>query len=123
MASSVLIVDDDPLLCNLLQVALRRGGIGSHVAYSGSAALEYLKEHPVDLVLLDILMADMSGFDVLEQIRQQPTHRKLPVIILTARADVSSRQRGMASGADAYLVKPVTPDKILDHIRTFLPDA
>ena len=68
MAGRILIVDDDPLLCSLLRMALNREGFETHEVFSGKAALEYLSGALVDLVLLDVMMADFNGFDVLRMI-------------------------------------------------------
>ncbi len=125
MAPLVLIVDDDSLLCSMLQIALKRNGYESHVALSGKEALEYLENNRVSLLLLDVMMADMDGFGVMQRVREHPVYHDLPIIMLTAHADPVTRQRGLAFGANDYLVKPVTPDKIVESIHAVMrtPDS
>ncbi len=123
MAAHILIVDDDPLIGRLFQAALGKNGYRTTVALSGPAALAYLETNPVDAMLLDIMMADMDGIDVVTRIRQHPVHHGLPIVLLTARADEASRQRGLGAGANDYLVKPVAPDEVVQRIRLLLPEG
>jgi len=117
MAGRILIVDDDPLLCSLLRMALNREGFETHEVFSGKAALEYLSGALVDLVLLDVMMADFNGFDVLRMIKADPRLERVPVILLTARGDGTSQQTGFGIGAVEYLIKPITPDVLVKRVR------
>jgi DNA-binding response OmpR family regulator len=123
MAERILIVDDDPLLCNLLHMALGRAGFQTVEVYSGDAALDYLSEQPVDLILLDVMMADVNGFDTLRRLRATPDLRAIPVIFLTARVDAISQKTGMDIGAVQYLTKPITPEALIERIRAVLAEA
>ena len=120
MAGRILIVDDDPLLCSLLRMALNREGFETHEVFSGKAALEYLSGALVDLVLLDVMMADFNGFDVLRMIKADPRLERVPVILLTARGDGTSQQTGFVIGAVEYLIKPITPDVLVKRVRAVL---
>jgi len=120
MAERILIVDDDPLLCKLLRMALGRAGYETAEAYAGDAALNYLKNNPVDLILLDVMMADVNGFDVLRRIKADAKLSEIPVIFLTARVDAISQRTGMDIGAVEYLTKPITPEALLERIQTVL---
>jgi len=120
MSERILIVDDDPLLCSLLKMALEREGYETHSVYSGQAALNYLTKQKVDLILLDIMMADLNGFDVLRQLQDDPDSREIPVIFLTARVDAISQKTGMDIGAVEYLTKPITPDALVERVRANL---
>ncbi|MBI5959773.1 MAG: response regulator [Chloroflexi bacterium] len=120
MGEHILIVDDDPLLCNLLRMALGRAGFKTAEMYSGDTALEYLQGQTVDLVLLDIMMADVNGFDVLRKLKANSEWRKIPVILLTARVDAISQRTGMDIGAVEYLTKPITPDLLIERIQAVL---
>lgn len=120
MAGRILIVDDDPLLCSLLRMALNREGFETHEVFSGKAALEYLSGTLVDLVLLDVMMADFNGFDVLRMIKADPRLEQVPVILLTARGDGTSLQTGLGIGAVEYLIKPITPDVLVKRVRAVL---
>ncbi len=123
MGKRVLIVDDDPLLCKLFATALEKHGYTAYIAYSGPGALEFLDSQPVDLIVLDIMMADMDGIDVISHIRRNPAYLRLPVVVLSARADLASKQRGLVAGATDYLIKPISPDDLLVYIRRLLPET
>ena len=97
MTAHILIVDDDPLIGRLFQTALTKAGYRTTVVLSGPGALAFLADTPVDVMLLDIMMADMDGIDVVTKVRQDPVHHGLPIVLLTARADEASRQRGLGA--------------------------
>lgn len=120
MAERILIVDDDPLLCSLLRMALNREGFETHEVFSGKAALDYLADAVVDLILLDVMMADFNGFDVLRRLKADPRHERVPVIFLTARVDGTSQQTALDIGAVEYLTKPITPDTLVKRVRAVL---
>lgn len=123
MTAHILIVDDDPLIGRLFQAALKKEGYRTTVVLSGPGALAYLADIPVDVMLLDIMMADMDGIDVVTQVRQDPVHHGLPIVLLTARADEASRQRGLGAGANDYLIKPVSPEEVVRRVRLLLPEG
>lgn len=123
MAHRVLIVDDDPLVGRLFGMGLSQHGFEADSVLSGLAALEYLDATPVDVLVLDVMMADMDGLDVIGAIRGNPALQHLPVILLSARADDRSRRRGINAGANVYLFKPITPEKLADVIREVLSDS
>ncbi len=120
MAERILIVDDDALLCNLLRMALGRAGYETAETYAGDAALNYLTNNPVDLILLDVMMADINGFDVLRRIKADARLSEIPVVFLTARVDAISQRTGMDIGAVDYLTKPITPEALLERIQAVL---
>jgi DNA-binding response OmpR family regulator len=122
MAERILIVDDDPLLCSLLRMALSREGYETHESFSGDDALKYLQDEQVDLILLDVMMADLNGFDVLRRLKANPAIGKVPVIFLTARVDAISQKTGLDIGAVEYLTKPNTPDVLVKRVRSVLAD-
>jgi DNA-binding response OmpR family regulator len=120
MGKRILIVDDDPLLCNLLRLALGRAGYEAVETYAGDVALSYLAENSVDLILLDVMMADINGFDVLRRIKADARLSEIPVIFLTARVDAISQKTGLDIGAVEYLTKPITPEALLERIQVAL---
>jgi len=113
-------VDDDPLLCNLFEITLRRKDYETQVAYSGKDALEYVESTPVDLILLDVMMADLNGFDVLRRLRENPALNTIPVVFLTARVDAISQKTGLDIGAVEYLTKPISPEALLERVQAVL---
>jgi len=120
MAERILIVDDDPLMCNLLTLTLHREGFETDAVYSGQDALDYLSGRNVDLILLDIMMADLNGIEVLRTLQTDPATATIPVIVLTARADAITQQTGLDAGAVEYLTKPIAPDDLVERVRGVL---
>jgi len=116
---TVLVVDDLP--DNLLVVSdlLREAGYMVRVATSGPAALRYALQLPQpELILLDIMMPGMDGYEVLQQLQAQPATAGIPVIFLSARGDEADEEHGLASGAADYLSKPIRPLVVLARVRT-----
>jgi PAS domain S-box-containing protein len=99
---------------------LADAGIGAVIVADGTAALEYARDHNVSLMLLDRRMPGMSGIEVLEQLRQDPRTRRLPVILLTAASDTTELVQGLDAGADDYLAKPVNAAELVAHVRAVL---
>jgi len=116
----VLIVDDEPVNLQVLvnMLALQRYTVTR--AHSGAEALEFLQNQSFDLVLLDVMMPHMSGYEVCEAIRQQYPASELPVVFLTARNQVADLVQGFETGANDYLTKPVSKNELLARIRTHI---
>ena len=115
--SSVLIVDDEPMARTLLRLMLVRQGFDVVEAKDGHDALSKMKEQKPDLVILDVMMPGMDGFTVCTAIRAQPDTADVPVIMLSAKTDMNSVNRGLTSGATKYLTKPVSPEMLIRHVR------
>ena len=115
---SILIVDDDLNLCTVLKEELEEVGYNSNFVNSGYEALDFLKNNQVDLILLDLKMPAMDGFDVLKAIEQNQIKAK--VIVLTAYADVKSAIDSAKMGATDFISKPYDFDELLITIRKVL---
>ena len=113
----VLVVDDDRELCHLVMRYLTREGFEISWAPDGAAGVEKALADEYSLIVLDVMMPDLDGFDVLRRIRQ---HARTPVLMLTARGDTHDRIRGLEMGADDYLPKPFEPAELLARIRAIL---
>src|ERR1700753_514512 len=113
----LLIVDDDPALCSMLVEYLGPEGFLTEAVGSGPAALERLGREAVDLVVLDVMLPELSGFEVLRRIRAL---NRVPVIMLTARGEEVDRVVGLEMGADDYLAKPFSPRELVARIRAVL---
>jgi len=111
----ILIVDDEVDTGDILSLRLERRGLIPAVASSGEAALAYLKDNPVDIVLLDLKMPGMDGFEVLKHIREDLPD--VSVIILSGHADLDAAARGMELGAFFYLLKPVNLEELCHKIE------
>ncbi len=120
MAHKILIVDDDPQARLLLTYILKRKGFEVMEAESGPAALVRVGSDSPDLVLLDVMMPGMDGFEVCTKLRSDPTVNRLPIVMLTAKTDVEAHERGMRAGANDYLTKPVHPDELVARIQAAL---
>src|SRR5205085_11229195 len=107
--ASILIVDDEPFNLDLLEQELELLGHTSVRAVDGRRALERLEAEPFDLVLLDVMMPRMDGYEVLERMKAHPTWRHIPVIMISALTDMDSVVRCITSGAEDYLPKPFEP--------------
>lgn len=111
---SVLIIEDDPRIARLLTLELGRHDWGTLWQRTGSDGLKVLASRPIDIVLLDLLLPDMDGLQVLQHIRHQAD---VPLLILTARDRVIDRVQGLDAGADDYLVKPFAMSELLARVR------
>ncbi len=120
-AATVLVVDDSATKRYLLVSWLTRAGFTVRQAESGGEALEMLPGSDVELVVLDVKLPDMSGFDVCEKIKTDPAYGALPVVHVSAHAvDVVDRTQGLNRGADAYLVEPIEPDELIATAQAVL---
>ena len=114
----VLVVDDETEIRQMLLKYLKREGICGIECENGTEALAYLKENAVDLVILDIMMAGMDGFEVLKQIRQRMG--EIPVILLSARQEEYDKVLGLGLGADDYVTKPFSPGEMMARVKVQL---
>lgn len=118
--AKVLVVDDDPTILRLLQVNLEMEGYEVVTASDGSQALQRIRELQPDLVLLDVMMPELDGWQVCEQVRREPDLQHIPVVFLSARAQDADVGRGHEAGADAYITKPFDPLALVELIRDLI---
>jgi two-component system phosphate regulon response regulator PhoB len=120
MAARILIVEDEEPLTLLLRYNLEAEGYAVDVAVRGDDAEVRLKESPPDLVVLDWMLPGISGIELCRRLRGRPGTARLPIIMLTARGEESERVRGLATGADDYIVKPFSVPELLARIKALL---
>jgi DNA-binding response OmpR family regulator len=106
MSKSILIADDEPNIVLSLEFLLQEAGYHTEVARDGQEALEALGRHVPDMILLDVMMPRMSGFDVCQRIRENPAWCGIRVVMLSAKGREVEVHKGLALGADAYVTKP-----------------
>jgi class 3 adenylate cyclase len=113
----VLIVDDDPDMVAFLGRLLSREGLKVDAEYDGAAALAHIAASPPDMILLDVMMPGMTGFEVCERVKSDPATALIPVILVTALEDHASRVRGIDTGADDFLSKPVNREELVARVK------
>ncbi len=113
---TVLIADDEPTIRKLVAAVLDRTDIRTLEAADGAQALEMVRRHQPDLILLDILMPKINGIDVCQQVRAERAIARTPVVMLTACGQESDRERGRRAGADGFIVKPFSPAALLETV-------
>ena len=116
--SKIMIVDDDPNIRELVSVLLKDGGFDTCQAKDGCAALETIMGENPDLAIIDLMMPTMNGYELCKKLRQY--YENLPVLMLTAKAELPSKVKGFESGADDYLTKPFEGDELLLRVRALL---
>ena len=117
MAKKILVVDDERHIVRLVEVNLARAGYNVVVAYDGVEALEVFHKEKPDMVVLDVMMPRMDGFEVLKKLQADPDSRDVPVIMLTAKAQDADIFRGWSSGVSSYLTKPFNPRELLTFVE------
>jgi two-component system phosphate regulon response regulator PhoB len=119
-AERVLVVDDEPDISALVAYHLARAGYRVSTAATGPDGLRAIQHERPALVVLDWMLPELSGVEVLEQVRQEPTIRDTPILMLSARRDEADRVSGLARGADDYLTKPFSPQELVLRVAAIL---
>ncbi|MFO8080653.1 MAG: response regulator [Armatimonadota bacterium] len=117
MAKKILVVDDERHIVRLVEVNLSRAGYEVETAYDGVEALEKVKETDPDMIVLDVMMPRMDGFEVLKRLQADSDTQDIPVIMLTAKAQDADIFRGWSSGVSSYLTKPFNPRELLTFVE------
>jgi two-component system response regulator MprA len=113
----VLVVDDDPHMLSMMRRVLEVDGYSVAVADQGEAALDILRSEAVDLLILDVMLPRISGFEVCRTVRRESG---VPILMLTARDEAVDKVTGLDCGADDYVVKPFNPDELMARVRALL---
>ncbi|MWJ26697.1 response regulator [Halomonas sp. ZH2S] len=119
----VLVVDDEPNIVLSLEFLMEQAGFDVVTAEDGESALACVKDTVPDLILLDISLPGISGFDVLEQLRADSDKAHLPIIMLTAHGREVEREKGMALGADDYITKPFSTQALVSKVKALLAET
>ena len=120
MAKKVLIVDDEPNIVAALEFLLGRSGYEAQVATNGDEALRQVEAFRPDLVLLDVMLPNRSGYDVCQRIRERPELSAIKIVILSARGREAEVSKGLALGADLYVTKPFSNAELVERIGELL---
>jgi CheY-like chemotaxis protein len=117
MSKRILVVDDDELVVIALAELLSPKGYTVSTALSGLQALEKIEADHFDLLILDIIMPQMDGYQLCQRIREMEGYSEIPIIMLTARSGEEDRRRGLEAGANLFLPKPISPQRLLELIE------
>ncbi|MFQ5936382.1 MAG: response regulator, partial [Acidiferrobacterales bacterium] len=118
--AKILVVDDEEKNVKLMEAMLLPRGYEIVKAYNGEEALQQVHKESPDLILLDVMMPVMNGFDVCKRLKDDPETRLIPIVIMTALGQIDDRIKGIEAGADDFLTKPVNRDEVLARIQTSL---
>jgi DNA-binding response OmpR family regulator len=116
----ILVAEDDRDIANLMAHYIQKSGWQPHIAGSGDEALAHARKQPVDVAILDVMLPGMSGLEVCRLLRADRTTAKLPIIMVTARAEETDRIMGLEIGADDYISKPFSPNELVARIRALM---
>ncbi len=120
MAYKILVVDDEPSIVRLMEFILARQGHEMLVAVNGEEALEKVRAAQPDLVLLDIMMPRIDGYEVARALRADPETARMPIIMLSAKAQEEDIQKGMDVGVNKYITKPFSPEHLVHVVADYL---
>ena len=120
MAHKILIVDDEPNIVISLEFLMKKEGFEVAVANDGDEALDKVASFNPDLMLLDVMMPKKSGYEVCQQLRSDPAHAGLKIIMLTAKGRDIEREKGLAMGADDYITKPFSTREVVVQVEKIL---
>jgi DNA-binding response OmpR family regulator len=116
----ILVIDDDEGLQTLVNTMLSRVGLQAWAASTGIEGLEMLREEDFGLLILDLMLPDMDGYEVLAKLRKDVRYERMPILILSAKAETEAISKGFDLGADGYLTKPYLPNSLTERVRTLL---
>ena len=122
MGKRILQVEDEKNIILGVRTCLDAVGNEVEVAENGEEAMELIEQGHPDLILLDLMLPKVNGFEVLESLKTDPGTGSIPVVVLTAKAEEEDRLRATELGADAYMTKPFRPQELWDVLKKFLPD-
>jgi len=116
----ILVVDDDPNIATLVAFKLEKAGYEVVKVADGEAALEALRSHRPDLVVMDVMMPKLDGCSATRRMRKMPEGEGVPIILLSAKGQDEDRDFGLAAGANDYMTKPFTPAELVERVRQYL---
>ena len=119
-APKILIVDDEPHMLRVTEFSLRRGGYQLIIGRNGREAIELAEREQPSLIIMDVLMPELDGLGALRLLKQSPKTASIPVIMLTARGHVMTRQDAEDSGASLFLTKPFSPNQLLTEAKRLI---
>lgn len=122
MGKRILVIEDDPSSARLVGYALEREGYQVEIAVNGVEGLRKVQEEDPDLVILDVMLPGLDGFELCHRLRAEPRTDHVPILMLSAKAQEIDRSTGLRAGANEYLVKPADPAEILANVERLLAE-
>lgn len=123
MAKKIMVVDDEPYIARVIKFKLEQEGYEVISANDGQSGLQKIKEEKPDMVLLDVMMPGLSGYEVCQKIKEDAELAGIPVVILTAKGQERDREQGLTMGASDYITKPFSPNRLLELVKNMIGDA
>lgn len=120
MQEKILVIEDDKNISKLIKYNLEKSNFNCFVAYTTDEAQNILDKNQIDLIILDIMLPDMDGFEFCKILKQEPKFKNIPIIMLTAKAEEIDRILGLELGADDYITKPFSPRELILRIKAIL---
>lgn len=118
--STILVVDDSPMLREMISTLLHKTGLTISVAQDGQEAKEMIAADPPDLVVLDVVMPNMNGYELCRWVKTNPATQDVLVVLCSSKSEEFDRYWGIKQGADAYVIKPFRPSDLLGTVKTLL---
>ncbi len=123
MAKKIMVVDDEPYIARVIKFKLEQEGYTVIAANDGQSGLQKIKEEKPDMVLLDVMMPGLSGYEVCQKIKEDAELAGIPVVILTAKGQERDREQGLTMGASDYITKPFSPNRLLELVKSMIGEA
>lgn len=120
MSKRILIIDDSPIVRNLHSVMLKSAGFITDVAENGFDAMEKAMKSDFDLMIVDINMPKMDGFEFCRQMRANDKYKEIPLLIVSTESEAEDKMKGFKAGANLYLIKPVKPEVLVENVNLLL---
>ncbi len=121
--AKILVVDDEIYMVDVLDVSLGMEGYGMVTALDGEEALQKVKSEQPDLIVLDIMMPKLDGYETCRQLKSDPATRHIPVILLSGKGRNADQRLGFDAGADDYITKPFSPRKLVERVNALLDET
>jgi len=123
VGKKVLVVDDEKFVRELIKIKLGRSGLVVFEAANGLEAIEIAQTQKPDMILLDVMMPKMNGFEACEKLKTNPSTARIPIVMLTARGEPANHEKGISLGATDYMSKPFSPQKLAELVIEILARA
>ncbi|MCU0606490.1 MAG: response regulator [Candidatus Edwardsbacteria bacterium] len=123
MPKKIMVVDDEPYIARVIKFKLEQEGYIVISANDGVTGLAKIREEKPDMVLLDVMMPGMTGYEVCQKIKNDAELAGIPVVILTAKGQERDREQGFSMGASDYITKPFSPNRLLELVRSIVGEA